>query len=287
MQWIEISIVCERVATDEVTTLFDDYADNGIIEEDVENHPNLIKLTMYADPSLDPDTIKLDLENRFREANISVTSIDTNILDESTWLNSWQQYIEPTEILPNLIIKPAWQEYDNVDHKTIIEIDSDISFGTGSHETTRTCAELLQTYSESMILDSVTCLDIGTGTGILLLVAAHLGIKHLVGIDIEEYAAKQARINCDNNHVVADIICGNLDTDFKGTAQLILANLTVDPLKILLPQIGKKLDDKGILIISGVIDDRYDEIMPYINKDWHIIEERIAGPWHTFALEKR
>ena len=287
MQWIEISIVCERVATDEVTTLFGDYADNGIIEEDVDNQPNLVQLTLYADASLDPNTIKSDIEQRLNEANIDITSIDTHMLDESTWLNSWQQYIEPTEILPNLIIKPAWQDYDNDHNKSIIEIDSDISFGTGSHETTRTCAELLQAYSESMNLDSVTCLDIGTGTGILLLVAAHLGIKHLVGIDIEEYAAKQARINCDNNHVVADIICGNLDTDFKGTAQLILANLTVDPLKILLPQIGKKLDDKGILIISGIIDDRYEEIMPYINKDWHIIEERIAGPWHTFALEKR
>ena len=84
MQWIEISIVCERVATDEVTTLFDDYADNGIIEEDVENQPNLIKLTMYADPSLDVDTIKSDIENRLTEANISVTSINANILDEST-----------------------------------------------------------------------------------------------------------------------------------------------------------------------------------------------------------
>lgn len=287
MQWIEVSIVCERVATDEVTTLFDDYADNGIIEEDVENQPNLIKLTMYADPSLDVDTIKSDLENRLTEANIAVTSINANILDESTWLNSWQQYIEPTEILPNLIIKPAWQEYDNVDHKTIIEIDSDISFGTGAHETTRTCAELLKSYSESMDLDTVTCLDIGTGTGILLLVAAYLGVKNLVGIDIEEYAANQARINCENNHVSAEIICGNLDSDFNGTAQIILANLTVDPLKILLPQIGKKLDDQGILIISGIIDDRYDEIMPYIEANWHIIEERIAGPWHTFALEKR
>ena len=88
MQWIEVSIVCERVATDEVTTLFDDYADNGIIEEDVENQPNLIKLTMYADLSLDLDTIKSDLENRLTEANISVTSIDTTILDESTCLNS-------------------------------------------------------------------------------------------------------------------------------------------------------------------------------------------------------
>lgn len=287
MQWIEISIVCERVATDEVTTLFGDYADNGIIEEDVDNQPNLVQLTLYADASLDPNTIESDIKQRLNESNIEITSIDAHMLDESTWLNSWQQYIEPTEILPNLIIKPAWQEYDNEQNKTIIEIDSDISFGTGSHETTRTCAELLQAYSKSMNLDSVTCLDIGTGTGILLLVAAHLGIKHLVGIDIEEYAVKQARINCDNNHVVADIICGNLDTDFKGTAQLILANLTVDPLKILLPQIGKKLDDKGILIISGIIDDRYDEIMPYINKEWHIIEERIAGPWHTFALEKR
>ena len=287
MQWIEVSIVCERVATDEVTTLFDDYADNGIIEEDVENRPNLIKLTMYADSSLDPDTIKSDIESRLTDANISVTSIDTTILDESTWLNSWQQYIEPTEILPNLVIKPAWQEYDNVDHKTIIEIDSDISFGTGSHETTKTCAELLKSYSESMDLNTVTCLDIGTGTGILLLVAAYLGVKNLVGIDIEEYAANQARINCENNHLSAEIICGNLDSDFNGTAQIILANLTVDPLKILLPQIGNKLDDQGILIISGIIDDRYDEIMPYIKADWHIIEERIAGPWHTFALEKR
>ena len=287
MQWIEVSIVCERVATDEVTTLFDDYADNGIIEEDVENRPNLIKLTMYADSSLDPDTIKSDIESRLTDANISVTSIDTTILDESTWLNSWQQYIEPTEILPNLVIKPAWQEYDNVDHKTIIEIDSDISFGTGSHETTKTCAELLKSYSESMDLNTVTCLDIGTGTGILLLVAAYLGVKNLVGIDIEEYAANQARINCENNHLSAEIICGNLDSDFNGTAQIILANLTVDPLKILLPQIGNKLVDKGILIISGIIDDRYDEIMPYIKANWHIIEERIAGPWHTFALEKR
>ena len=286
MQWIEISIVCERVATDEVTTLFDDYADNGIIEEDIEEEPNLIKLTLYADSILDADVIVSDLEKRLTEANITVKSIDAHILDESTWLNSWQQYIEPTEILPNIVIKPAWQEYDNVDNKTVIEIDSDISFGTGAHETTRTCAELLKIYSAPMDLDKVTCLDIGTGTGILLLIAAHLGIKKLVGIDIEEYAANQAKINCENNQIRAEIICGDLDTDFNEIAQLIVANLTVDPLKILLPQIGRKLGDQGILIISGIIDDRYDEIMPYIKKDWHIIEERVAGPWHTFALKK-
>ena len=74
MQWIEISVVCERVATDEVTTLFDDYTDNGIIEEDVENQPNLIKLTMYADSSFDMDMIKADLEKRLTEDNIKIIS---------------------------------------------------------------------------------------------------------------------------------------------------------------------------------------------------------------------
>ena len=254
MQWIEISVVCERVATDEVTTLFDNYADNGIIEEDVEDQPNLIKLSMYRDPSLDDDMIKSDLKKRLTEANIGIISIDTHILDESTWLNSWQQYIEPTEILPNLVIKPAWQEYNNVDNKTIIIIDSDIYFGTGSHETTRTCAELLKSYSESMDLDTATCLDIGTGTGILLLVAAHLGIKNLVGIDIEEYAANQARINCENNHVSAEIICGNLDSDFNSTAQLILANLTVALLMIVMMKSCHILRLIGILLRSALQD---------------------------------
>ena len=72
MQWIEISIVCERVATDEVTTLFGDYADNGIIEEDVENQLNLVQLTLYADASLDPNMIKSDIEQRLNEANIDI-----------------------------------------------------------------------------------------------------------------------------------------------------------------------------------------------------------------------
>ena len=64
--------------------------------EDVEDQPNLIKLSMYSDPSLDADMVKSDLKKRLTEANIGIISIDTHILDESTWLNSWQQYIEPT-----------------------------------------------------------------------------------------------------------------------------------------------------------------------------------------------
>ena len=158
-----------------------------------------------------------------------------------------------------------------------------MSFGTGAHETTRCCARLLAKYSNYL----GETLDIGTGTGVLLLVAAKLGISQLTGIDIDSEAAEQARINCKENNVDATIICGDLDADYHGVADLVLANLTVDPLKILLPVIGHKITDTGILIISGIIDDRLDEIIPYITEDWHIIEEVVENSWHTFALKKR
>ncbi len=83
MQWIEISIVCERVATDEVTTLFYDYTDNGIIEEDIEDNPDLIKYTLYADASSDVRMIEADLKSRLIEADIEVSSIVSHMLDES------------------------------------------------------------------------------------------------------------------------------------------------------------------------------------------------------------
>ena len=139
-------------------------------------------------------------------------------------------------------------------------------------------------FSESGSGYLITCLDIGTGTGILLMAAHHLGIRNLVGIDLEEEAAIQAKKNCEHNGIDAIIIHGNLSDDFHGKAHLILANLTVDPLKILLPMIREKLHDNGILIISGIVDNRYDEIMPYITEHWSILEEMVEGPWHTFAL---
>ena len=120
----------------------------------------------------------------------------------------------------------------------------------------------------------------------MLLVAHTLGIPRLIGIDIDENAAEQAKLNCETNKVAAKIICGDLAKDFDGKADLIMANLTVDPLKILLPTISTKLASNGILIISGIIDDRYDEIMPYIKEHWQIEEELVKGSWHTLALKQ-
>lgn len=283
MKWIEISITVERVATEEVTTLFSDYTVNGIIEENIENYPNLVKLTLYGDESKSPCQWVEDIKHELSAIDYEPIDITANIVDENDWLTSWQQYIEPTEILPHLVIKPAWQDYEKKDGDKVIEIDSQLSFGIGAHETTRSCAKLMAKYASQ----ARTCLDIGTGTGILVLVAHYLGIKNLFAIDIDPNAAEQAVHNCKHNYVNAEIICGDLDTDFHGKADLILANLTVDPLKILLPLIGRKLEKGGKLIISGIIENRYDEIMPFITDYWSIVEEVVDNHWHTFVLEAK
>ena len=292
MKWIEISITVEVAVIDEMAAIFNDIESNGYIEETIENNPNLSCVTIYLGVDKDEEQWKQVIETALQDANISYRDMVSKTVNDAQWYHSWQQYIMPTRLLPGLVICPAWQSYDPstdplaTEQDVVMTMDTKLSFGTGDHETTRNCATLLDKYIHRIPIDlsEQVCLDIGTGTGILLLAAHHLGIPNLVGIDLEEETAIQAKENCENNGIEATIIHGNLSDDFYGKAHLILANLTVDPLKILLPMIREKLHDNGILIISGIVDDRYDEIMPYITNHWTIMEEMVEGPWHTFAL---
>lgn len=292
MKWIEISITVEVAVIDEMAAIFNDIESNGYIEETVENSPNLSRMTLYLGTDHSEIEWAQILKKALQDANISYEKMECKTVDDEQWYRSWQQYIMPTRLLPDLVICPAWQNYDAstdplaTEQDVVMTMDTKLSFGTGDHETTRNCAALLGKYLHTIAtpITEQVCLDIGTGTGILLLAAHHLGIPNLVGIDLEEEAAIQAKKNCEHNGIDATIIHGNLSDDFHGKAHLILANLTVDPLKILLPMIREKLHDNGILIISGIVDDRYNEIMPYITKHWSILEEVVEGPWHTFAL---
>ena len=292
MKWIEISITIEVAVIDEMAAIFNDIESNGYIEETIEKNPNLSRVTIYLEANKTEEEWTQVIDTALQGAKISYENLESKTVDDEQWYHSWQQYILPTRLLPDLVICPAWQSYDAsrdplaTEQDMVMTMDTKLSFGTGDHETTRNCADLLGKYIHHIPIDikDQVCLDIGTGTGILLMAAHHLGIPNLVGIDLEEEAVVQAKENCDNNGIEATIIHGNLSDDFHDKAHLILANLTVDPLKILLPMIREKLHDNGILIISGIVDDRYDEIMPYITEHWTIQEELVEGPWHTFAL---
>lgn len=280
MQWIELTVTVERVAMEEVATLFTTFSTNGYIEEDLVNQPERVKLIIYGDNKRSCQEWIDYISQSFDKAGIRHSPVQGRLVSDKDWQDPWKDYIDPVEIIPGCVIKPAWKDYSLKGNERVYEIDSELAFGTGVHETTRACSQLLAQYADR----GKSCLDVGTGTGILLLVADYLGLAPLVGIDIDEVSVKQAEANCQHNQVEARLIHGDLVKDYEGQADVILANLTVDPLKSLLPVVHKKLASHGILIISGIIDDRLGEIKPYIYDNWQVEQELVKGKWHTFAL---
>lgn len=308
MLWLSTSVTVERVAVDTIAALFSDYGKNGFTEEDVElntdstayqeeapNASNRVTVTFYKEWEPDANMTAMEKDNAillWQEAVASICSINgvtvygspaVLCMDENDWQKSWKEYIHPFKILPNVVIQPAWQSYSKENNETVIKINSELSFGTGSHETTQCCAKLIALHGGG----KRRILDVGTGTGILLLVAAAIYGDtdiELVGIDIDADCVLQAHENCEINAVKATILEGDLIEVYNEKADLILANLTGNPLKILLPICQQKLNENGILIISGIVDERVEELLPFITNNWKILEHIKMNNWNTFAL---
>ena len=185
---------------------------------------------------------------------------------EEDWANNWKQYFMPFKVGEKLVIKPSWEEYDNSDGRIILEIDPASSFGTGKHHTTRLCLEVLEKYLNK----GDKLLDMGCGSGILSIGAMLLGAKSAVAVDIEENAAATALENAVKNHISPDVYktyFGNILTDEKLADEIddkydiIAANIVADVLIAMKESFLRYLKKGGILIVSGIIEERMDEVI--------------------------
>ncbi|MBO4524782.1 MAG: 50S ribosomal protein L11 methyltransferase [Ruminococcus sp.] len=189
----------------------------------------------------------------------------SNIREED-WANNWKQYFKPFKVGEKLVIKPSWEEYDNSDGRIILEIDPASSFGTGKHHTTRLCLEVLEKY----LTKGEKLLDMGCGSGILSIGAMLLGAGSAVAVDIEENAAATAKENAIKNHISDDkykTYFGNILTDEKladvidDKYDIIAANIVADVLIAMKDSFRRYLRSGGILIVSGIIEERMDEVI--------------------------
>jgi ribosomal protein L11 methyltransferase len=185
---------------------------------------------------------------------------------EEDWANNWKQYFKPLKVGEKLVIKPSWEEYDSDDDRIILEIDPASSFGTGQHHTTRLCLELL----EKSLRAGDRVLDMGCGSGILSIGAVLLGASGAVAVDIEENAAATARENAAKNHIPPEkytAYYGNILTDAKladiidSKYDVITANIVADVLIAMKDYFVRYLRDGGTLIVSGIIEERMDEVV--------------------------
>ncbi len=185
---------------------------------------------------------------------------------EEDWANNWKQYFKPFTIGEKLAVKPSWEDYSGDDGRKILEIDPASSFGTGQHHTTRLCLELL----EKSVKEGDKILDMGCGSGILSIAAMLLGAESAAAVDIEENAAATAQENARKNNIADEVYTtyfGNILADealadkIDDKYDIITANIVADVLIAMKDYFVRYLKKGGTLIISGIIEERMDEVL--------------------------
>lgn len=230
-----------------------------IDEELLSKDRTVAKVHIYVSPEENPAEYLAFVKEKIAAEGISF-EIDTAGVCEEDWANNWKQYFKPMNIGKKLRLVPSWEadnDPDFPDRKKII-IDPGMAFGSGQHETTRLCMELL----EGHVTPETEMLDVGTGSGILGIGALVLGAKSAVGVDIDALSVKIAGENAELNGVREkfELIEGDLAQKVHGKFSLITANIVADIIIRLLPDSERLLADDGIIILSGIIDTRLDDV---------------------------
>lgn len=221
------------------------------------------------------------LKERFESEKIPF-EITCDSCAQEDWINNWKKYFKPIPVGEKLLIRPLWEEEVEAGDRVVLNLEPGIAFGTGTHETTRLCLELLEKY----VKPDIDFLDMGCGSGILSVAALLLGAKTAVGVDIDPLAVKTAVENAESNHVEQRFtgICGNLAEKVQGKFHVIAANIVADIVILLSKDAPKYLYPDSVYIISGIIDTREQDVLDAISADFEILERREEKGWVAMAL---
>ena len=321
MQWIELTIkttpaaidlVCDRLTVlgfdsfiiDDQEQFHDfleqnrqywDYVDEGL-EKQMEG---LSQIRLYLEQSASaPETIE-GLKSQLAALRTQYPSVDFGSLDvqlanvkDEDWENNWKQFFHPINIGNSFVIKPSWEDC-TPDGRKVLEIDPESSFGTGRHETTRLCLELL----EKTDCNDADVLDMGCGSGILGIGAYLLGAKSITAVDIDENAVLITRKNAAVNGIPDGILTaytGNVldDSTLESTVRskkygVVCANIVADVLVMMMPLFRDVMAQGGEIILSGIIAPRKQKVLDALKDGFDVIEVREENDWVAILAKVR
>ncbi len=221
----------------------------------------------------------------------SLTLTFDEIADED-FQNNYKKYFKTFKLGERLVIKPSWEDYDAKEGEVVIEIDPELSFGTGDHHTTQLVLKEL----ERRVSADMKFLDIGCGSGILAMAALLLGAKSAIGIDIDPVSIKTSNENIKRIGMTDSFegIVGNITEDDEiirriGSGYpLIAANIIADIIIILAPTLYKLLGENGVVITSGIIDERCDDTVLALEKaGLSIVSIERQGGWCAVVAARK
>lgn len=282
MNWIEVQIKTTDELEEVVSDILYDVGATGLAIEDPRDISELVQTEIawdFIDPSLidlkinqviikayfaeddDVDNIIQNIKNSIKRHPMlkeEENKLIINSIDDNDWAESWKKFYKPIKIGKNILIKPTWEDVDVDENTLLIELDPGMAFGTGTHETTIMCAEALEKYVNSGDLVH----DIGCGSGILAVIAAKLGAKKVIGVDLDPICTQVSIENIKINKVedIVEIRRGNLFEIIKGDANVIVSNIIAEVIEEMTIDLKSYMKDGGIFIASGIIIDKIPQV---------------------------
>jgi ribosomal protein L11 methyltransferase len=309
VKWIEARVVYdakhEVSAADLISDVFYDLGLEGVLLED----PEFERADDWDETTWVDETLKMPLQLavvgyfpkddlvdercRILGDRIEKLKEDASIsprlvlreMDDQDWAETWKEYFWSQRITDNITVKPTWRDYKRKTGELVINIDPGMAFGTGTHPTSHLCIQMIETY----LNPGDALLDIGTGSGILLIGAAMLGAGKGVGIDIDGDAVEITRKNLALNHIdgasfVARI--GNFTAGIEDEFDLVTANLLPNAVLILLDSIRDVLAPGGIFVCSGILEEHQDLILEKMQtQGLKVLDLKVKETWVAIAGE--
>lgn len=295
MQWAEVSVDTSHEATELVSEILQELGAAGVVIEDPALLNEYIRsgLWDYTDlkESEETEVVRVkaywaldeELEGKLQRLaarldGMTAHGIDTGagavswkaVADED-WAETWKEFFHTEKIGARTVIKPTWEEYEAGAGEIVAELDPGAAFGTGQHATTALCIRAL----EELVRPGMTVFDVGTGSGVLAIVAAKLGAKRVEAVDFDPVAVRVARENVRQNDVEDIVRTGQSDLlkSAEGRADLIIANIIADIIVRLFGEVEAHLAPDGTMLLAGIIEDRLQDVVE-------------AAALHGFAVEK-
>jgi len=209
-------------------------------------------------------------------------TFDYNLIPDQDWNESWKKGFTPLDVGEHFTILPPWE--DKRSGRINLIIDPGMAFGTGHHETTRSCLVLMEKYDGKIAKGHF--LDLGTGTGLLAIAASKLGYDQVVAVDTDPLAIEAARKNIKLNQVINIELREGSVIDAPGTFDCIAANIISSVLVLLAHAISSRLKPSGIAILSGILAEQADEVTKaYAQTGLKFIENLPDDKWASLVFQ--
>ena len=268
MKWLELSVKAPAEYVEPLSHIFHKYGSGGVVlEQEVDFNPDegetpppedWITLRTYVplSPSTTAQRQKIDLAVRLVSKVYPLPPLQERVMEASEWMDGWKRHFYPLRVGKRTVVRPPWRDYQSQEGEVVIQIDPGMAFGTGHHPTTRMCLEEV----EERVEPDMRVLDVGTGSGVLALLAVGLGASSVLAMDLDPDAVKDAKRNIRINGMTGrvQVFQGTLPDDKvkPGTYDLVVANISALALSQLAHELVKATRPGGRIIASGILEEK-------------------------------